>query len=284
MSRRKPESTSRNTNGRKVAPAKKRRHDTRGQRSSPTAHPAQPASQRPKKRVSKKLIRLGVAAVFTGSSFIIGGAWVAHTSFLRVQHASVVGAQHEDAQSILRRSGLLAHPTMLGLTDHSVFANLGPFPWVTAVQVERHWPNTVIMRIFETHAVAVAYDSHGKLRYVGTQGQNLGPAPLTANLPTVALVAPTKSWPFQRNGLGAVTVAQAVPASFGSQISYISEQANGIIRLRLTTPVTFILGPAIDLEKKFVAIASVISNYTLSPGEVIDVTVPGEIAVTPAKG
>jgi hypothetical protein len=44
--------------------------------------------------------------------------------------------------------------------------------------------------------------------------------------------------------------------------------------------VTFIIGPATQLHAKFVAIASVIMHTTLRPGDVIDATVPDELAVT----
>lgn len=214
----------------------------------------------------------------------VSGAWLAHSSFLRVQHASVTGAAHEDAAVVLSHSGLLAHPTMLGLTDHSVLANLAMFPWITGVSVHRQWPNTVVLRIFETHAVAVAFNAAKRLEYVGVEGQDLGPAPQNADLPTLSMVAASRKWPYAQSGFGAVTVAQTIPSSFGNQISRISESPNGSIRVTLTTPVTFVLGPAVDLEKKFVAMASVIANYTLTPGETVDVTIPGEIAVTPAKG
>jgi POTRA domain, FtsQ-type len=165
-----------------------------------------------------------------------------------------------------------------------VLNNLAAFPWITGVQVRRQWPNTVSLRVYETHAVAVAFNASLQLEYVGVEGQDLGPAPLKADLPTLSMATSTAKWPFTRTGLGAVTVAEAIPASFGSQISRIIEYPNGTVRIALTTPVTFILGPAVDLEKKFVAVASVIANYVLSPGETIDVTIPGEIAVTPAKG
>jgi hypothetical protein len=49
----------------------------------------------------------------------------------------------------------------------------------------------------------------------------------------------------------------------------------------MTTPVSFLLGPATNLNAKFVAIASVIAHGTLAPGDVVDVTVPDELAVTP---
>lgn len=284
MSRRKPASSSRNLNTRQDSPTKRKTRSRNPQSSEVARESSRSESRSAPRRVSPRAVRLTLFIVFVLSSFTVGGEWLAHTSFLRVQHASVVGAIHEDAGKVLGKSGLLAHPTMLGLTDHAVLANLGQFAWVTGVQVQRQWPNTVVLRVYETHAIAVAYDSAHQLQYVGAEGQKLGPAPQNANLPTLSMAVSTRKWPFSRIGLGAVAVAGAIPASFGNQVSRITEQANGIVKVELSTPVTFILGPAVDLEKKFVAMASVISNYTLSPGETIDVTVPGEIAVTPAKG
>jgi len=284
MSRRKPTTSSRNLNAAKPPTARRHSQQAHGT-SSGREHGPEAAKVKPKtQRRTRKLVRNSILLMFALSSIGVGGTWIAHISFFRVQHSTVVGAVHEDAAKVLRQSGLLAHPTMLGLTDHAVLANLGQFAWVTGVQVQRHWPNSVVLRIYETHAVAVAYNPQNQLEYVGAEGQDLGAAPLNANLPTLSMVVPAKKWPYTKVGLGAVSVAQAIPKTFGSQISMISEEPNGTIRVGLTTPVTFILGPAVDLEKKFVAMASVISNYTLSPGETIDVTIPGEIAVTPTKG
>jgi hypothetical protein len=52
----------------------------------------------------------------------------------------------------------------------------------------------------------------------------------------------------------------------------------------MTTPVTFVLGEPTELRQKFVAIASVIAHSTLVPGDVVDVSVPDELAVSgPAR-
>jgi hypothetical protein len=48
----------------------------------------------------------------------------------------------------------------------------------------------------------------------------------------------------------------------------------------MTTPVSFILGVPTQLHAKFVAVASVIAHETLRPGDVVDVSVPGALAVT----
>jgi hypothetical protein len=60
----------------------------------------------------------------------------------------------------------------------------------------------------------------------------------------------------------------------------ISVTAHGQVALKMTTPVTFVLGTTAQLHAKFVAIASVIAHETLRPGDVVDVSVPGALAVT----
>jgi len=71
-----------------------------------------------------------------------------------------------------------------------------------------------------------------------------------------------------------------LPPAFASQVSVITEDDHGVVTFKMTTPVTFILGPPTQLHAKFVAIASVIAHSTLRPGDVVDATVPGELAVT----
>jgi hypothetical protein len=105
---------------------------------------------------------------------------------------------------------------------------------------------------------------------------------LNVNLPTLEYVHPTNSaWPFEHAGRGAAYVASQLPRAFDTQVSIISDDAKGSVTLQMTTPVTFILGPPTDLHAKFVAVASVIAHSTLVPGDVVDVTVPDELAVTP---
>jgi cell division septal protein FtsQ len=133
----------------------------------------------------------------------------------------------------------------------------------------------------ENVAVAVAFTSKHVLEFVDAQGQPLGVAPLHENLPTLDYLKPTSStWPFAKAGRGAAYVASQLPRAFTTQVGTITDDAQGSVTLKMTTPVTFILGPPTNLHAKFVAIASVISHSTLVPGDVVDVTVPDELAVT----
>lgn len=235
-----------------------------------------PPRRRSRRRVRVVLVALVVVTVFASLQ------WVERTSYLRVQGVSVVGNIHESTGAVVDAAGLQMHPTMLGLTASSVAAHLGRFAWIRHVALEKNWPHHVTLRITETTPMAVATDGH-RWVYVDSRGRNLGSAPSNANLPTLSYVGTLHAWPFTRAAYGAVRVTSTLPKAFAGQVRTVSEDANGNVSLTLTSPVTFLLGPATDLHAKFVAIASVIRHATLRAGDLVDVSVPDEVAVTPPK-
>lgn len=240
-----------------------------------------PASERPPRRLrrmTKWLIGVGVVVTLLAAA----AQWTLRQPYFRVQHVTVVGVRHETPSAVLEASGLLAHPSMIGLSDAAIERRLSSFPWIRLVSLQKHWPNSVVLDVRENVAVAVAFNDHHTLDYVDADGASLGPAPLHTNLPTLEFLHPrTSSWPFARAGRAAAYVASQLPPAFSSQVSVITDDAQGSVTLQMTTPVSFILGPPTNLHAKFVAIASVIAHSTLQPGDVVDVTVPDELAVTP---
>jgi cell division protein FtsQ len=224
-------------------------------------------------------VLLGTGLVVT--TLVLGGQWALHQSFFEVQHVTFSGVRHESTSRVLAASGLSAHPAMIDVSASSIEKNLVGFPWIQSVTISKHWPSTVLVTVHEGTAVAVAFGEHHALDYVGAQGRNLGPAPLHINLPTLVYVdATTSSWPFVKSGRAAALVASELPKAFASQVDEVTEDAHGFVTLKMTSPVTFILGPATDLEAKFVAVASVIAHSTLRAGDVVNVTVPDELAVS----
>lgn len=236
---------------------------------------------RPRRRVRRLtvwLVSLGLVVTVV----VLGLQWVLHQSYFRVQHVSFVGLRHESAGAVLAASGLGAHPPMLDVSTAALRRDLDVFPWIDEVNVVKRWPSTVVVTVKEATAVAVAYDARHQLQFVSATGRDLGAAPLHENLPTLVYADPRDgSWPFARAGAAAAYVASRLPRAFSSQVSIITVDAKGDVDLKLTTPVTFELGPTTQLRAKFVAVASVIARATLVPGDVVDVTVPDELAVTP---
>jgi hypothetical protein len=75
-------------------------------------------------------------------------------------------------------------------------------------------------------------------------------------------------------------VASELPVAFGAQVREIIVDAQGNVTLQLTTPLRFVLGPASNLNAKFVAVASAIAHGSFVAGDVVDVTTPSELSVT----
>jgi cell division protein FtsQ len=228
--------------------------------------------------LTKWLIVVGVVVTV----LVVAGQWAFRQSYFRVEHVTLVGVRHESSMAVLNASGLLAHPSMVGLSDAKIERRLSSFPWIHSVSMQKRWPNTVVVTVHENVAVAVAFTAAHVLDYVDAAGSALSPAPLHANLPALEYVHPeSSSWPFARAGRAAAYVASQLPRAFSSQVSAVTDNAQGEVTLQMTTPLTFMLGPATNLHAKFVAVASVIAHSTLQPGDVVDVTVPDELAVTP---
>ncbi|MGH3733295.1 MAG: cell division protein FtsQ/DivIB [Acidimicrobiales bacterium] len=243
----------------------------------PAQATATPTPRRRMRRLTKWLVSLGVVTTLA----VLGAQWMLHKSYLRVQHVTIVGIHHESVAAIMGRSGLALHPSMIDLNAGKLEKRLETFPWVDTAAITKKWPNTVIVTVHENVAVAVAFTARHVLEFVDATGRALGVAPLHENLPTLEyLKATSTSWPYAKSGRGAAYVASRLPRAFATQVDAITDDAQGSVTLQMSTPVTFVLGPPSDLHAKFVAIASVISHSTLVPGDVVDVTVPDELAVT----
>ncbi|HWD96787.1 MAG TPA: FtsQ-type POTRA domain-containing protein [Acidimicrobiales bacterium] len=252
------------------------RHERRVEPAPPRRQVPAPRSRLP--RLTKWLLVVGVVVTIV----VLGAQWTLRQSYFRVQHVTVVGLRHESRAAFLDASGLLQHPSMIGLSDTSLKQRVSSFPWIHSVSLQKHWPNTVVVTVHENVAVAVAFTAKHELDYVDAAGNSLGTAPVHENLPTLEYVHPTSAtWPFARSARAAAYVASQLPRAFSSQVSVITDDAQGSVTLQMTTPLTFILGPATNLHAKFVAVAAVIAHSTLQPGDVVDVTVPDELAVTP---
>lgn len=224
---------------------------------------------------------MAAALALIAASATLGGRWLLEQPLFRVQHVTVIGLHHESLNQVLAASGLQSHPSMLDVSSTAIRHKLESFAWIEGVTVHKHWPNSIVIDVSETHPVAVAFAAGHALRYVDERGRDLGPAPLHANLPTLLYVGPRRSsWPYAGAALGSAQVASQLPPAFSHQVSVITENSRGSVRLEMTTPVTFILGPPTNLQAKFVAVASVIAHSTLSPGDVVDVTVPDELSVS----
>lgn len=241
-----------------------------------------PASRRERahaarKRRSRRPLVAVVVFLVVVTLGLLGGQWLLEQPFFRVHHVHVVGANHESLAQIEAAGQLTTHPLLVSLSTTAVANGIRQLPWISSVSVVKRWPNSVDITVHETHVVAVAAVAKGWV-YVGANGHNVGPAPATANEPTIRSNEGATHWPFPADQ-NAVTVAAQLPPAFAAQVSTILVNKIGSISLLMTTPVQFVLGQPTDLTAKFVAIASVLKSETLVAGDVIDVAIPTEISV-----
>jgi cell division septal protein FtsQ len=239
------------------------------------------APRRRRRGVLVAKIVLGTALI--GGTLFFAGRWTLHQSIFRVQHVVLTGELHETPAQILATTHLDAHPAMIDLSQASLQHDLAIYPWIGSISLVKRWPNTVQLAVHEVSAVALAFDAHHVLRYVGTDGRDLSTAPTNANMPTLVtspLSLGAKSWPYQGPEVAGALVAGQLPAAFAAQVSQVIVDAQGNVTLQLTTPIKFYLGSATNLTAKFVAVASAITHATFVAGDLVDVTTPSELSVT----
>ena len=73
--------------------------------------------------MTKWLLVIGVVATV----LVVAGQWTFRQSYFRVDHITLVGVHHESRTAVLEASGLLAHPSMVGLSDASIERRLSSF-------------------------------------------------------------------------------------------------------------------------------------------------------------
>ena len=114
---------------------------------------------------------------------------------------------------------------------------------------------------------------------VAHRAAQLDPPAVGANLPRLEAKGSGTSWAYRTWARPAARVAAQLPLAFSRQVAVVQVARSGEIRLKMTTPVTFVLGRDTNLREKFVAVASVIAHQTLRRGAIVDVSVPSAVTI-----
>jgi cell division protein FtsQ len=216
------------------------------------------------------------------ASLAVGANAALHTHWLSVRHVTISGNVHESAAEILAASDLSLHPAMIDVDTTEVARRLAHLPWVARALVLEHWPDAISIAVTERIPVAVAYGEHRSLELVDRSGRVIVPVTGSADLPLLIAqgVRAGEPWAFTRWARSAPLVAAQLPTAFASQVAAVRVNRSGVVSLAMTSPISFVLGPANQLRDKFVAVASMIKNGHLSAGDVVDVSVPSTVAIS----
>jgi cell division protein FtsQ len=125
---------------------------------SPASHPASPGSVRYRRVVAALRTIAGVALVI-GTS--IGVAWVARRHVMTsarfaITEIDVSGNDHRPTDAILTESGLQVGTNVFAADLDAAHARLLADPWITDVALARRLPGTIVVRVTERRAAAVA--------------------------------------------------------------------------------------------------------------------------------
>jgi cell division protein FtsQ len=250
-----------------------------------TRAPKEPRAPRARTRRRRWPIVVAVVlAVLVG----LGAAGYAalRSRLLAASTVTITGDRHETPHQVLDASGLASAPSMLSVDPGLVAARIErTFPWVASATVSKHWPHTVAIAVTERTAIAEVPGPRGTVVLVDVTGRRLGPAAPHELLPRLEYAAapgqPSASTTTLANAaVPGLLVAATLPPAFKEQVAVVQVNTAGWVTLHLTTPVSFVLGPASNLGAKYEDVAAVIARTTLHVGDVVDVSVPQAMTVT----
>jgi cell division protein FtsQ len=222
---------------------------------------------------------------------VVGGWLLLHSRLLSARVVTVIGSVHTPAAEIVSLAGLSHDPPMIDVDPGAAESRLEQLPWVSTAIVSRRWPDGVRITVVERSPVAVvstsptttASTSGRPWALVDRSGRILADvsSPPTGMVHLVTSVAPGP--PGTDLGAGArpgLEVAASLPRAFSAQVTSVDVGGGDQVSLRMTTPVTIVLGDTTQLTKKYEDAASVLAGARLVAGDVIDVSVPESPTVT----
>jgi cell division protein FtsQ len=210
---------------------------------------------------------------------VAGGNALLHLNYFRVQSIEISGNTHESAGELISVTGLDQNPPMISVNSQEVTNLARSLRWVESIRVACHWPHRLTLIVVERQPVAVAADPTGALFLVDVHGVQLDPPSVGVNLPRLEARGSSAPWAYRSWARPAARVAARLPLAFSRQVAVVQISRRGEIRLKMTTPVTFVLGGESNLREKFVAVASVIAHQTLRRGAIVDVSVPSAVTI-----
>ena len=265
--------------------------------SGPGAHPLRhridPRFRQRRIDVKREAGRKRLRVLIAGTSVLVLLAvalGAARSPLLAVRHVRVAGGSHVSPAVVVAAAGLGGHHQLLDVNAGATARRIEQLPWVATARVRREWPSTVRITVSERVPVAAVgapaevVDAGG--RVLATDGVDVAVVDLHVpglevgpGLPVPAPVRP--GGVLDRFYAPGLAVAAAMPAELALHVQGIVISSPDDVRLRLDTGQQVILGSAVDLGAKLVAVLTLETRQKLAPG-VLDVTVPTAPVLTPA--
>jgi cell division protein FtsQ len=234
----------------------------------------------------RRRLRIVVAGLI--GTVLLAGAWgvLYHTPLFAARSITVAGETHETATQVVQQAGLASHPPLIDVNAGNVARAVEQLPWVRTASVQVHWPDGVRIVVHEETPRLAMTEPNGQVAVLSSDGRVLQtvaasarPAGLlTFSGPAAAGASGTTLGTPDDVGLD---VASTLPPSFVAQVTGVTVEKGGWVQLSMTTPILIDVGTATQLPQKYEDISSVLAGATLHNGDVVDVSVPDAVTVTP---
>jgi cell division septal protein FtsQ len=229
--------------------------------------------------------RLRILVVgLVGTALVVGAWFLLHSPLFSARAVTVTGNVHETAAQVVAQAGLAGEPPLIDVNGGGAAARIEQLPWVASAVVHVSWPDGVQIVVTEETPRLVVSEPGGRWASLSADGRVLGVS--AARPPGLLLLTvpqppgpPGTDLP-SRNEVG-LRVASTLPASFAAQVTGVTVEPAGWVRLSMTTPIAVDVGTATELPAKYEDVSSILAGATLHNGDVIDVSVPDAPTVTP---
>lgn len=233
--------------------------------------------------------RLRVLLSFTAAvALIVGGALALRLPWFRVSRLEVTGAAHTGATQVTGAAASARHQAMVSVDTSAVAGRVDQLPWVWSARVEKSWPSTLVIHVVERTPVAQVADG-ARWALLDRTGRVLAIEPTQAP----GVVALTWTGPVGRPGTALPARADgplAVAAALGpvekpgpavpAPVVSLAASSGGGATVGLAGGAVVQLGPPSDLAAKITALEALEAQVDLSGVKTIDLTVPGQPALT----
>jgi cell division protein FtsQ len=225
------------------------------------------------------LVRLGiVAALFAVAAL---GVAATRSPLLDVDTVEVVGADRTGRHTVLATVDDLPGTAMLDVDPDAVGDAVSELPWVSAVEVRREWPSTVIVELTERTGVAVVAVDERTWQTVDAEGRVLAEQPERPAGLVSLMDVPAGSAPGDRlEGVEELLeVAAAVGPDDVALITGVRSQGDDVL-LELAPGGVALLGDTSRLDDKIDATITLLRSVDDRCMLRIDVRVPGMPTIT----
>lgn len=206
-------------------------------------------------------------AVLAVLSVVTVAYLVMFTSLLGVRSVEVTGAKEISEEAVVKAAAIEHGTPMVRLDADEAAARVAKLPRVFEVRVERSWPSTVEIIVTERTPVAVLRAGAEVHLVDGTGLDYAKVAVAPPGLPTLAMADVR---PDNAAAKAAVTVLTAIPKQLKDQVTTVTAETPGNVRLTLADGRLVKWGNANENARKAAVLAALLTR----PGTTYDVATP----------